>query len=320
MKLLILGGTVFLGRALVEAAQQHGHEVTLFNRGKSAPTLFPDVEQIHGDRATDLAALKGRNWDAVIDTCGYVPRITRIAAETLAEAVDRYVFISSISAYADFSKPGLDESHPVATLQDPQTEEITNETYGALKALCEQAVEQAMPGRALIIRPGLIVGPHDRSDRFTSWVCRVARGGEMMAPGNPGDAIQIIDVRDLAEWTVRMAEARKTGVYNATGPAEPLSMRTFLEECQAVSRSNAQFVWVDEPFLVERDIILQPWVPAEYEGMRSANCGRAIADGLTFRPLSETIQATLEWKGDSELRYGLKPEQEEKLLSDWKSS
>ncbi len=209
MKLLVLGGTVFLGRHLVEAATARGHSVTLFNRGQHNPELYPEVEKLRGDRDSDLSALQGRRWDAVIDTCGYLPRAVRASAELLADAVDHYTFISSISVYADFHTPAMDESAPVGTLADETVEEVTGETYGPLKALCEQAAERALPGRVLNIRPGLIVGPHDPTDRFTYWPVRVARGGEVLAPGRPHVPVQVIDGRDLAEWTVRMVEARQ---------------------------------------------------------------------------------------------------------------
>lgn len=320
MKLLILGGTKFLGRAMVEAARQRGHEITLFNRGKSAPDLFPEIEQIHGDRATDLDRLDGRTWDVVIDTSAFVPPVARAAAEKLAGAVERYIFISSISALADMSKPGLDENDAVAILPEGESaEELKLENYGALKALCEQEVERAMPGRTLIIRPGLIVGPYDGSDRFTSWVCRVARGGEMLATGTPDDAVQFIDVRDLAEWSIRMAEERATGLYLATGPEQSLGMGQFLNACKEVAGSDARYVWVDEAFLGKRNIVLQPWVPSEYEGMRTTNCSKAIGAGLTFRPLDQTVRDTLTWKGKNELKYGLKPEEEQKLLTEWEA-
>src|SRR5262245_38592594 len=194
MKLLILGGTVFLGRYLVETALAHGHEVTLFNRGQHNPDLYPDVEKLHGDRDGGLDILRGRRWDAVIDTCGYVPRVVRASAELLAGAVDHYTFISSISAYPSFKAIGNDERPPVGTLADPTVEEVTGESYGPLKALCEQAVEQALPGRTLNIRPGLIVGPYDPSDRFTYWPHRVAQGGEVLAPGRPERHVQVVDV------------------------------------------------------------------------------------------------------------------------------
>ena len=238
MNLLILGGTIFLGRYLVEAALARGHQVTLFNRGQHNSELYPDVEKLRGDRDGGLDVLRGRRWDAVVDTSGYVPRVVRASAELLADAVEHYTFISSISVYPHFRSVGLDESAPVGTLDDPTVEEITGESYGPLKALCEQAVEQALPGRTLVIRPGLIVGPHDYSDRFTYWVRRVAQGGELLAPAHPDWHTQIIDVRDLAEWTLRMVERRQTGVYNATGPEYDLTFGQLLETCRSGQRQR----------------------------------------------------------------------------------
>lgn len=330
MKLLVLGGTVFLGRHIVAAALAHRHEVTLFNRGQHNPNLFPEVEKLRGNRAGDLEALRGRRWDAVIDTCGYVPRIVRASAELLARSVEHYTFISSISVYADFSVPGLNENAPVGKLQDEAVEEITGETYGPLKALCEQAVENAMPGRALIIRPGLIVGPHDPTDRFTYWPYRVAQGGEVLAPGRPDHPVQIIDVRDLAEWIVRMVEARRTGTYNATGPDYALTMGQLLETCKSVSQSDATFTWVDEKFLLDAGV--QPWIAVplwvpdteEHRGFSAVNCTKAISDGLIFRPLAETIQDTLAWittrSSDTPWRAGLQRKREKELLQQWHST
>ncbi len=328
MKLLILGGTVFLGRHLVEAALARGHEVTLFNRGQHNPDLFPNVEKLRGNRDGDWEALQGREWDAVIDTSGYVPRVVRASAALLADAVKHYTFISSLSVYADFSVVGIDESAPVGKLQDETVEEVTGETYGPLKALCEQAAEQAMPGRVLNIRPGLIVGPYDPTDRFTYWVHRVARGGEVLAPGRPEYLVQFIDARDLAEWNVRMVEAEQTGVYNATGLDYPLTMGQLLEECKTVSGSDAQFTWVDEQFLLDAKV--QPWMELPLwipesdpnsAGFSAFDCGKAIADGLTFRPLAETIRDTLAWDAtrpaDVERRAGLKRERETELLEAW---
>ena len=234
MKLLVLGGTRFVGRHLVTAALVRGHEVTLFNRGRHRATIPSDplsnVETIHGDRDHNLHSLQGRRWDAVVDTSGYLPRTVRASAEVLSQLVDSYVFISSQSVYADVSVVGVDESAPLSTLTSEQLEQAnaidsSGETsavtygkmYGGLKALCEQAVEQTFPGRALIIRPGLIVGPDDYTDRFTYWAERVARGGEVLAPGRPDRYVQFIDVRDLAAWTVSVIERNETGVYNATG-------------------------------------------------------------------------------------------------------
>lgn len=323
MRLVILGGTVFLGRHLVESALARGHEVTMFNRGKHNADLFPEVEKLRGDRDGDLSALEGRRWDAVIDTCGYVPRVVRASAELLSGAVDHYTFISSISVYSDWSKPGMDESGPIGMLDDVSLEEVTGETYGPLKALCEQAAEASMPGRVLNIRPGLIVGPYDPSDRFTYWPLRVAHGGELLAPGSPNGLTQIIDVRDLAEWTIRMVEVGKTGVYNATGPDYPLTMGRLMEECRNVSGSDGHITWVDEKFLLDAQIApwseLPLWVPAS-EGAGLA-CRKAMDDGLVFRPLADTIQDTLAWAqtlpADRELRAGMKPEREAEALRSW---
>lgn len=332
MKLLILGGTIFLGRYLVEAALAAGHDVTLFNRGRHNPELFRQVEKLRGDReaeAEGLAALRGRRWDAAIDTSGYVPRVVGASAHLLADAVEHYTFISSISVYADLSQPGADEEAPVGTLADEATEEITGETYGPLKALCERAAEQAMPGRVLVIRPGLIVGPHDPTDRFTYWPARVARGGEVLAPGRPEWVTQFIDVRDLAAWTIHMVQRRATGVFNATGPQEPLPFGELLASSAAASGSSATFTWVGEQFLLDRGV--QPWsdlplwipeLDASSAGFSRVNCRRAIDAGLTFRPLDQTVRDTLAWHGarpeGETLRAGLGAEREAELLRAWR--
>ncbi|GAC1388495.1 MAG: SDR family oxidoreductase [Ktedonobacteraceae bacterium] len=322
MKLLILGGTIFLGRHIAEAALARGHQLTLFNRGQHNTDLFAHVEKIQGDRDGDLSALQGRHWDAAIDTCGYVPRLVRASAEVLADSVHHYTFISSVSVYADFHSTGIDENAPIAQLADECVEEVTGKTYGALKALCEQAVERVMPGQALVIRPGLIVGPHDPTDRFTYWPHRVSRGGEMLIPGRPEQRLQFIDGRDLAGWIVRMVEAGKTGVYNAKGPEYTLTTDAFVQACKSASSNHTRFTWVDETFLPE-EANFQPWVPTDYDGMNAINCDKALADGLTFRPLAETIRDTLAWKATSstseEMRSGLKPEQEKQLLQKWHS-
>ena len=324
MDLLVRGGTRFLGRYLVEAALGEDHEVTLFNRGLSGPELFPEVETIRGDRDGDLSALRGRRWDAAIDTCGYVPRVVRASAGLLADAVDHYTFVSSISVYPDDIGPGVDEDAPVEELEDPTVEEVTGETYGGLKALCERAAEEEMPGRVLIVRPGLISGPHDPTDRFTYWPRRIAAGGEVLAPDRPERQVQFIDVRDLAGWMVKMSAGQKTGTYNATGPDYRLQMGTLLEECEAVG-GEAQIVWVSEEYLEENGVEpfteMPLWVPREYAGMMEVDCGRAIAAGLTFRPVSETIRDTLAWDSKREKTdpaAGLKPERERELLSAWR--
>lgn len=336
MRLLIIGGTRFLGRHLVEDATERGHHVTLFNRGRTNPELFPGVERIRGDRESELDALKDGRWDAVVDTCGYVPRVVGASARALAGRVGLYVFISSISVHGDFSRP-VSEDSPLATIEDESTEEVTGESYGPLKALSERAVEDAVPGRALIVRPGLIVGPHDTTVRFSYWTARVARGGEVLAPGEPSRHVQFIDARDLAAWTLRMTEAGRAGVFDATGPDEPLTMGEFLDACRDVSRSDARFTWVDEQFLIERGVApwseLPLWLPESNEQFRyfsKVDVGRALAEGLTFRPLSETVRDTLAWQSGlpgsqpSIEKDGvpvpdatLKPERERELLDEW---
>ena len=250
MRLLVLGGTKFLGRAAADEALRGGHEVTLFNRGETNPELFPDAEHLHGDRDGNLDALRGRDWDAVIDPSGYVPRIVRASAELLQDAVGHYVFVSSVSVYRDFSRAHFDETAPRIELEDPGVEEVM-EHYGGLKALCEDVVAEVYPGRSANVRAGLIVGPHDPTDRFTYWPVRVARGGEVLAPGRPGRPAEFVDARDLGAWLVTVAEQRTSGAFNAT--RDGLTMGEVLETCRAVSGSDATFTWVDEPFLLARD-------------------------------------------------------------------
>ncbi len=325
MKILIIGGTQFVGRHLADAALQRGHELTLLNRGRTGAELFPEAEHLTGDRDGDgLHVLKGRAWDAVIDTCGYVPRVVKQSAALLAGSASRYVFISSISVYSDFSRVGLDENGPLGTLTDPGVEEVTGETYGPLKARCEQAVEDALPGRALQIRPGFIVGPYDPTDRFTYWPRRVAAGGDMLAPGTPSQPVQIIDARDLADWTLAMMEQSATGIYNATGPDYMLTLGEILETCRTVSRSDARFEWVPDTFLQENDAastsLLPFYIPASSDmpGMMTASIAKAVAAGLTFRPLADTVQDALAWDktrpADVPLKVGLSLERERELL------
>lgn len=333
MKLLILGGTMFLGRHIVEAALRRDHEVTLFNRGQHHSHLFPEVEKLHGDRDGGLAVLEGRTWDGVIDTCGYVPRVVKASAELLAGAVDHYTFISSISVYSDFSQVGMDENGPKQTLSDPTVEEVTGEVYGGLKFLCEQAAEAAMPERVLNLRPGLIVGPYDYIPRFAYWLQRVAKAGEVLAPGPPARRVQLIDARDLADWIVRMGETRTTGTFNATGPDHPLTMQQFLETIRTISNSQATFTWMAESFLLEHDVRpfdeMPFWMPEATQGALEINIDKALAAGLTFRPLAETVKDTLNWltttqlndkAGDLSLmrsQTGMSPEREAELLKAW---
>ncbi len=327
MRILVLGGTVFLGRHTVELALGRGHEVTIFNRGQSNPGLFPGIDAIHGDRETDLDRLAGRSWDAVIDTSGYLPRVVGASARTLAGSAPHYTFISSISAYARLAEPGLDEEAPLEELSEPGSEDV-GKHYGALKALCEREVQAAYPAGALVIRPGLIVGPHDPTDRFTYWAARVAEGGDVLAPGDPDRQVQVIDARDLAAWNLDLVERGVTGVFNATGPDERLTMGAMLEGCRETAGSDASFTWVGEEFLLERKVapwsalpLWLPWSSEESRGMLAVDVSRARGAGLQFRPLEETARDTLAWhrtRGEShEWRAGMARERERELLAEW---
>jgi 2'-hydroxyisoflavone reductase len=298
MKLLILGGTKFLGRHAVDAALAAGHDVTIFTRGKTNPELFPDVEHLQGDRDGDLGALADRSWNGVVDTSGYVPRIVRQSAELLRDAVDRYVFVSSISVYGDFSQP-IDESTPVAELEDQATEEIM-EHYGALKAACETVIDEVYGDRGANVRAGLIVGPYDATDRFTYWPRRIAAAGDVLGPGDPSAPVQFVDARDLAAWLVKLALEGPGGTFNATGPAEPLTFADFLERARVAIGSDANVVWVDEQKVLDAGVEawseLPLWLPGDdYAGMALADTKRARDAGLQFRPLEETVVDTLAW-------------------------
>lgn len=317
MKLLLLGGPRFLGRAVIEAALERGHEVTLFNRGTTGAGLYPDVERIVGDRDGDLDNLRGRVWDAVVDTSGYVPRVVGASARLLADAVGHYVFVSSISVYASLAEPA-DEGSPLAELSTPGSEDVSTD-YGALKALCEREVEAAFPGRSTQVRAGLIVGPHDPTGRFTYWPHRIARGGDVLVPGPAWRQVQLIDVRDLAAWMVTAAEGRLAGPFNATGPA---TMGAVIDAARRVSGSSARSVEVDDAFLVAQGVgewlELPLWVDAagDARAVFSADTTRATAAGLVLRPLDDTVAATL---ADAELvdGVGLAPEREAELLAAW---
>ncbi len=338
MRLLILGGTGFTGPHQVRYALSRGHKVTVFNRGKTHPGELPDgVEQLIGDRNGQLDALKGRKWDVVIDNPTTLPVWVRDAAAILKGNVDRYVFISTISVYADNSKPGSDESGPLEkyTGADPMQETLQtlkdskSALYGPLKALSEQEAQKQFPGQALIIRPGLIAGPGDETDRFTYWPVRVERGGTILTPGSPTDPVQFIDARDLAEWTVRLAEHRETGVYNATGPEKPLAVGAMLDGIKAALRAQASFVWTNADFLAGQKVEgwsdLPVWVPptGDMAGFASRSIQRALDRGLAFRSLADTTTATLDWfkaqppERQAKLRAGLTPEREKEVLAAW---
>jgi 2'-hydroxyisoflavone reductase len=324
LRLLVLGGTKFLGRAIVDAALARAHEVTLFNRGQTNPELFPDVEKLRGERDGDLSALEGRAWDAVIDPSGYVPRVVRASAEFLAGAAEHYTFVSSISVYDSYRQVNFDETAPLEELADPTTENV-DEAYGGLKALCERVVEDVFPGAALVVRAGLIVGPHDPTGRFTYWPHRLARGGEVLAPQPPERQVQFVDVRDLADWIVRMAEVRTAGAFNAVGPVPTMTMGGLLEACRSVTGGESEIVWVDEAFLLEHEVgswmELPLWLPEaepDYARMMEADVSKATAVGLTFRPVADTIRATLD-QAELTDAAGLAPEREAELLAAWRS-
>ncbi|MHB8468686.1 MAG: SDR family oxidoreductase [Gaiellaceae bacterium] len=320
MKLLVLGGTAFLGRHVAETALAAGHDVTTFTRGQTNPGLWPGAEMLTGDRDGGLAALEGRTWDGVVDTSGYVPRVLRQSAELLRDAVARYVFVSSISVYADFGQP-VAESTPVTELEDPASENVDAD-YGALKAACERVVENVYGGRGASVRAGLIAGPHDPTDRFTYWPRRLAAGGDVLAPGDPEAPVQLVDARDLAAWLVRIAERGPGGVFNATGPAEPRTMRETLEGVRDAVGSKARLVWVDDRRLldaaVEPWLELPLWLPGDdYAGMAQADIARALAAGLAFRPLAATARDTLAWSREAgEQRPTLAREREAEILAD----
>jgi 2'-hydroxyisoflavone reductase len=312
VKILILGGTQFLGRALAEAALEHGHELTLFTRGRTNADLFPEAEKLRGNRDSGLAVLAGRQWDAVVDTSGYVPRIVRDSAELLRDS-GRYVFVSSVSVYADFSVAPV-EGHAVASLGNGSVDELASDSsnYGPLKALCEQAVEEVVGERALIVRPGLIVGPHDPSGRFTYWAQRLARGGEILAPGPPERQTQFVDVRDLALWIVAAVERGLSGTFNAT--SEGIPWRELL--------AGADVAWVSDDFLREHEVgewlELPLWLSdPNWAGMHEVDVSRAVAAGLRFRPLAETLGGAA--GAPAVEGVGLTPEREAELLAAWRS-
>lgn len=325
MHLLVLGGTLFLGRHVVESALGRGHRVTLFNRGRNA-VPWPEVEALVGDRDGGLGALDGRRFDAVVDTSGYVPRLVGASARKLADAVDHYTFVSSVSVYRDLSRPGQDETAEVLTIDDPSDEDFRAH-YGALKALSERAVDVAMPGRALHVRPGLIVGPFDASGRFDWWIRRMNDGGDVLAPGDPRRAIQLIDARDLATWIVTMAETKRIGTFNATGPDRPLMMADLLETCRSVTASDARFTWVDDALLVDQGVApftgMPLWLPSSSAGLLQFDVAKAIAAGLRFRPLADSVRDTAAWLRTREVvpqaAVGLSPERECALLAAWRA-
>jgi 2'-hydroxyisoflavone reductase len=340
LNILILGGTGFTGPFQVKYAIGRGHKVTVFNRGRTHPGELPkEAEQLIGDRNGQLDALKGRKWDVCIDNPTTLPVWVRDAAQVLKGNIDRYVFISTISVFSDNSKPGMDESGPLAKYEGADAMAETQTTlranlglYGPLKVQSEMEAEKQFPNKALIIRPGLIVGPGDESDRFNYWPVRIDRGGEVMAPGTPNDPVQFIDARDLAEWTIRMAEQGATGTYNATGPDYKLTIGKMLEDIKTGIKSNAKFTWVSADFLATQKVRgwsdMPVWVAPRPQnlGFAQISIKKALSKGLTFRPVGNTAQATLEWfkkqpaERQAKMKAGLSAEREAEVLAAWHAS
>jgi 2'-hydroxyisoflavone reductase len=337
LKILVLGGTRFLGPHVAEYALARGHIVTFFNRGRTNPGVLPQVERIQGDRNGQLDGLKGRSWDAVIDTSGYVPRHVRLSAELLRSQVPHYVFISTVSVYASFAAAN-DETSPVGKLEDETVEKVDGATYGPLKALCESAAAAVYGAeRTTVIRPGLIVGPDDNTDRFTYWPARAARGGLMAAPNSPKDPVQVIDVRDLAEFTVHAVERSTAGVFNALSPPGRFSIGDVVDESIVAAREIAkptvapEAVWIPADFLAQQKVApwsdMPVWAPSvgEEAGFALVSADRALQAGMTIRPMADTVAATMRWhlrRPEAErltLKAGLSPEREAELLAAWQA-
>lgn len=335
LKLLVLGGTGFLGPHFVAAARGRGHALSLFNRGKTNPErfsgdAFADIEQLHGDRKANMAALAGeRRWDAVLDTSAYVPADVDRAAQLLGPRIDRYLLVSTVSVYARNDIIDQDESGTLITLPDLSVTEVSGETYGGLKALCERSVQAALPGRAVVVRPGLIAGPGDATDRFTYWPVRADRGGEILCPGSAGDPTQFIDVRDLAAFLLRLIETRSTGIFNANAPAGSLHMGEVLAACQQAAGTRSTLTWVPAGFLGSHKVApwsdMPAWIPAsgEYAGFGRTSTVRAQRAGLTCRPVLDTATDTLAWwrtqpEGrHADLKAGLDARREADILRAW---
>ena len=331
MNILILGGTGFIGPHMVREALRRGHSVSLFNRGKTNNTLFPDLDLYAGDRDGGLDVLKGIKWDAVIDNSGYVPRHVADSARLLKPLARHYVFVSSISAYASFATP-LDENSPVGKLDDESVEEVTGETYGPLKALCEKrAAAEFGADNLTVLRPTYICGPGDKTDRFSYWPVRTLRGGDMIWPGSRADYAQIIDVRDFADFTIDCAEQRIAGTYNTVTPARSYTMGDLHDDCLAVTATDMNAVWMSGDFLDEQKLLegreIPIWAPpdGEYAAIALVNGEKAAAAGLRNRPVRETARDTIVWwntlpeERTSKPRAGLTAEKEAEVLALWKA-
>jgi 2'-hydroxyisoflavone reductase len=329
LRILILGGTGFIGPYQVQYALDRGHTVTLFNRGKTNPGLFPTVEKLIGDRTRDLSALEGRQWDVVIDNSAIDPTWVERSAKLLQKAAKQYVYVSTRSVYADTSRIPMTIDAPVFTYESAKVKPGDPLPYGLAKALGEKAALTNFPDRTLIVRPGLIIGPGDLTDRFTYWPLRIERGGEVLAPGDGTDPVQIIDARDLCEWMIRLVEKGTTGIYNAVGPRTPRSFAELLHGIKAVTTSEATFTWVDTDFLIQHEVRpyqeMPVWMPARdgKEGFARFDLTREVNQGLTFRPLAVTAKDTLDYyhaqpaERQATLRAGLAAEKEREVLALW---
>jgi 2'-hydroxyisoflavone reductase len=325
MNILIIGGTRFVGRHIAEALIAHGHNVTLFNRGTTAG-VHADMEQVHGDRNSDLARLDGRTWDAVIDTCGYTPDVVEASARYLADLTQRYVFVSTLSVYDEHAESPNEDAQVLQLPANADASQYSDEYYGHLKVLCENAVRSVFGERATILRPGLVVGPFDYTDRFTYWPVRADAGGEILTP-RPDRPIQFIDARDLAQFAVRVCEQHITGTFNCVTPPGSIRFAALIDACLAeASAEDAAVVSLSDEFLALHNvgpwIELPLWVPGakEYANIATADSGRALAAGLTIRSLHDTVRDTLAWARTAEkhpgaLKAGLSPEREAELLA-----
>ena len=326
MEILILGGTGFLGGHVVECATARGHAVTLLNRGKTAPGRFPSVETVVvSDRDGGMAAVSDRHFDVVVDTCGYVPRVVQQAVDHLAGRAAQYLFVSSVSAYADHRPSGIREDHPLAAPPELGAENVTGETYGGLKVACERTVQDGFGEGALVVRPGLIVGPGDHTDRFTWWVATMATRDRVLVPGPREAPIQVIDARDLADWMVRLVEDEVVGVFNAVGDPGRHTMAELVTACAAAAGRPPAVEWVDSSWLLARGVEpwseIPLWLPDEkHAGMMQVDNSAALATGMKLRPLLETIADTLRWhrgRGKVEWKAGLTDQRIDELLLEW---
>ena len=328
-----MGGTAFTGPHQIKYAIDRGHKVSIFTRGKTKPTLnkdyFNKVEHLIGDRDNDLSAIKGKKWDAVIDNSATYPRWVKQSTDILKDNVSTYLFTSSLSVHADFSVKGITENHPLATIDDPTIEDMS--AYGPLKALSEKVALKAFKDRAIIVRPHLIVGPGDRTDRWTYWPVRINRGGEVLAPGDPSQPAQYIDARDLSEFDIHLIENNLYGTYTAVGPLGSLTMSEMLHGIKAVVSNKVSFEWVDQKFILDNNIKpwteMTAWMPSggEFDGFCSFENSNAVKAGIKYRPLAVTARDTLEWwqtlpdERTREPKAGLSITKEIKVLKKWKS-